>query len=306
MHRGTLLGIVPKAYLPNYREFYEKRHFDLGVSQAGRSIAFAGREVPFGTDLLFRAPDVQDFVIHVEICEDVWTPVPPSSFGAMAGATILANLSASNIVIGKAQARRDLCRSQSMRCIAAYLYSAAGPGESTTDLAWDGHVAVFENGELLSEAERFADEPQMITADIDLDRLRQERMRIGSFGDCADHHRAQRSFRSVSFALDPPLDVKVPLRRAVDRYPFLPSDPALLDANCYEAFNIQVQGLMTRLAAIGVKKVVLGISGGLDFTHALIVAARAFDRLGYARKESFAIPYPGLPPRNSPRRARMH
>ena len=208
---------------------------------------------------------MQDFVIHVEICEDVWTPVPPSSFGAMAGATILANLSASNIVIGKAQARRDLCRSQSMRCIAAYLYSAAGPGESTTDLAWDGHVAVFENGELLSEGERFADEPQMITADIDLDRLRQERMRVGSFGDCADHHRAQRSFRSVSFALDPPLDEKVPLRRAIDRYPFLPSDPALLDANCYEAFNIQVQGLMTRLAAIGVKKVVLGISGGLDF-----------------------------------------
>ena len=294
MHRGALLGIVPKAYLPNYREFYEKRHFALGVSQGGRNVTFAGREVPFGTDLVFRASDVQDFVLHVEICEDIWTPAPPSSYGAMAGATILANLSASNIVIGKAQARRDLCRSQSMRCIAAYLYSAAGLGESTTDLAWDGHVAVFENGELLSEAERFANGPQMITADIDLDRLRQERMRVGTFGDCADHHRAQRSFRSVSFTLDPPLDVKVPLRRAIDRYPFLPSDPTLLDANCYEAFNIQVQGLMTRLASVGVKKVVLGISGGLDSTHALIVAARAFDRLGYARTDILCYTLPGF------------
>ncbi|MBV9568253.1 MAG: NAD(+) synthase [Hyphomicrobiales bacterium] len=294
IHRGTLLGIVPKAYLPNYREFYEKRYFALGASQSARTVTFAGQEAPFGTDLLFRASDLQDFVVHVEICEDVWTPAPPSSFGAMAGATILANLSASNIVVGKAQARRDLCRSQSMRCIAGYLYSAAGPGESTTDLAWDGHVAVFENGELLSEGERFADEPQMITADIDLERLRQERMRVGSFGDCADHHRAPRSFRSVSFALDPPLDAKVPLRRAVDRYPFLPPDPALLDENCYEAFNIQVHGLMTRLAAVGSKRVVLGISGGLDSTHALIVAARAFDRLGYARKDILCYTLPGL------------
>jgi NAD+ synthase (glutamine-hydrolysing) len=294
MHRGVLLGIVPKAYLPNYREFYEKRHFAPGVSQVGRFVAFGGRDIPFGTDLLFRASDVQDFVVHVEICEDIWTPAPPSSYGAMAGATVLANLSASNIVVGKAQARRDLCRSQSMRCIAAYLYSAAGPGESTTDLAWDGHVAVFENGELLAEGERFAHEPQMITADIDLERLRQERMRVGSFGDCADHHLGQHNFRSVSFTLDPPFDVKVPLRRVVDRYPFLPSDPALLDENCYEAFNIQVQGLMTRLAAIGSKKVVLGISGGLDSTHALIVAARAFDRLGYERKDILCFTLPGL------------
>ncbi|MBV8446681.1 MAG: NAD(+) synthase, partial [Hyphomicrobiales bacterium] len=264
MHRGSLLGIVPKAYLPNYREFYEKRYFASGVSHRQRTAVFADQDTLFGTDLLFRASDLKDFVVHVEICEDVWTPAPPSSSGAMAGATILANLSASNIVVGKAQARRDLCRSQSMRCIAAYLYSAAGPGESTTDLAWDGHVAVFENGELLAEGQRFADHPQMITADIDLERLRQERLRVGSFGDCADHHLSQNAFRSVAFTLGPSLEEKVPLRRAVDRYPFLPSDPTLLDENCYEAFNIQVHGLMTRLAAAGVKKVVLGISGGLD------------------------------------------
>ncbi len=181
MHRGALLGIVPKAYLPNYREFYEKRHFAAGVSQTERCVAFGGSDtVPFGTDLLFcRASDVQDFVIHVEICEDVWVPIPPSSYGAMAGATVLANLSASNITVGKAQARRDLCGSQSMRCVAAYLYSAAGQGESTTDLAWDGQGAVFENGELLAEAERFADEAADDHRPISISsRLRQERMRV--------------------------------------------------------------------------------------------------------------------------------
>ena len=294
MHRGALLGIVPKAYLPNYREFYEKRYFAPGVERTRGSVTFAGREVPFGTDLLFRASDVADLVVHVEICEDVWTPIPPSSLGAMAGATVLANLSASNITVGKAQARRDLCRSQSMRCVAAYLYSAAGQGESTTDLAWDGQAAVFENGELLAEAERFAREAQMITADIDLERLRQERMRFGSFGDCADRHAQDRAFRSVGFALRPPLDGKVPLERAVDRFPFVPSDPARRDENCYEAFNIQVHGLETRLKAIGLRKVVLGISGGLDSTHALIVAARAFDRLGFDRKGILCYTLPGF------------
>ena len=302
IHRGKLLGIVPKAYLPNYREFYEKRYFASGLAQMGRDVGFAGESVPFGTDLLFAASDLRDFVIHVEICEDVWTPIPPSSLGALAGATVLANLSASNITVGKAQARRDLCRSQSVRCVAAYLYSAAGMGESTTDLAWDGHVAVFENGELLAEGERFADEAQMITADIDLERLRQERMRLTSFGDSADRHLGQggreggpgAGFRRIAFEFAPPLDETVALRRRIDRFPFLPSDPALLDENCYEAFNIQVHGLMTRLAAINTRKVVLGISGGLDSTHALIVAARAFDRLGYPRRDILCYTLPGF------------
>jgi NAD+ synthase (glutamine-hydrolysing) len=294
IHRGALMGIVPKSYLPNYREFYEKRYFAPGWPRTGGSVEFGGREVPFGVDLLFRATDAADLVIHVEICEDVWAPIPPSSYGAMAGATVLANLSASNITVGKAQARRDICRSQSVSCIAAYLYSAAGPGESTTDLAWDGHVAVFENGVMLAEAERFPARAQMITADIDLERLRQERMRIGSFGDCADYHRGARAFRTVHFALDPPRAARLPLARAVDRYPFVPSDPALLDENCYEAFNIQVHGLMTRLTATGIKKVVLGISGGLDSTHALIVAARAFDRLSYPRGHILCYTLPGF------------
>ncbi len=295
IHRGKVLGIVPKAYLPNYREFYEKRYFVAAWTQPPRSVTFAGHDVPFGTDLLFRAEDFADFVVHVEICEDVWGPLPPSTFGAMAGATVLANLSASNITVGKADLRRLLCRSQSARCLAAYLYSAAGPGESTTDLAWDGQGAVFENGEQLAEAPRFPQGSQLITADVDLERLRQERMRVGSWGDCADAHAARVSaFRTVDFRLAPPLDRTVPLRRYIDRFPFVPADPALLDQNCYEAFNIQVHGLITRLRATGVKKVVLGISGGLDSTHALIVAARAFDQLGLPRNNILCYTLPGF------------
>lgn len=295
IHRGTILGVVPKAYLPNYREFYEKRYFAPGWAQPPRSVTIGRREVPFGTDLLFAASDLDDFIIHVEICEDVWTPVPPSSFAAMAGATVLANLSASNITVGKADARRLLCRSQSARCIAAYLYSAAGPGESTTDLAWDGQAAVFELGERLAEAERFPQEGQIITADLDLERLRLERLRMGSWGDCADDH-AERAtaFQTIGFALTPPVDRAVPLARTINRFPFVPDDPALLDANCYEAFNIQVHGLITRLRATGIKNVVLGISGGLDSTHALIVAARAFDHLGLPRKNILCYTLPGF------------
>lgn len=295
IHRGRLLGIVPKSYLPNYREFYEKRHFAPGWPQTPRLVTFAGEEVNFGSDLIFAASDVSDLKIHIEICEDVWTPVPPSTFGALAGATVLANLSASNITVGKADNRRMLCRSQSARCIAAYLYSASGPGESTTDLAWDGQAAVFELGEQLAEAERFPQESQLITADIDLERLRQERMRVGSWGDCADSQSDKvTAFRKIEFALAPPAKQRVALNRTVNRFPFVPDDPKLLDESCYEAFNIQVHGLVTRLRATGMTKVVLGISGGLDSTHALIVAARSFDRLGLPRQNILCYTLPGF------------
>jgi len=181
--RGQVLGLVPKTYLPNYREFYEKRQFTSGRQALRREVSFLGERVPFGNDLVFQAANVEGFNLHVEICEDVWTPIPPSTYAALAGATVLANLSASNITIGKAEYRRSLCASQSGKCVAAYLYSAAGPGESTTDLAWDGHAMIYENGDLLAEAERFADREQMITADIDLERLVQDRMRLTSFHD---------------------------------------------------------------------------------------------------------------------------
>src|ERR1051325_11126448 len=173
IHRGQILGVVPKTYLPNYREFYERRQFTPGFAAASGDCRVLGQDAPFGSDLIFEAEDLAGFALHVEVCEDLWTPVPPSSYAALAGASVLANLSASNITIGKAAFRNLLCASQSGRCVAAYLYAAAGMGESTTDLAWDGHGMIHENGNLLAETQRFSDREQRLTADIDLDRLRQ-------------------------------------------------------------------------------------------------------------------------------------
>src|SRR5438874_1148489 len=189
VYRGRVLGLVPKTYLPNYREFYEKRQFTSGRHASAREVLLFGERVPFGNDLVFGAQNIEGLKLHVEICEDVWTPIPPSTYAALAGATVLANLSASNITIGKAEYRRRLCASQSAKCIAAYLYSAAGPGESTTDLAWDGHALIYENNVRLAEAERFASAEQVIAADIDLERLAQERMRMTSFNDSVADHR---------------------------------------------------------------------------------------------------------------------
>ena len=275
MQGGRLLGVVPKAYPPNYREFYEHRHFASGVGIAGETVAIGALEAPFGMDLLFAARDVSGLLVHAEICEDLWVPVPPSSVAALSGATVLANLSASNITIGKSETRHLLTRAQSARCLAAYVYAAAGAGESTTDLAWDGQVSIDENGVTLARSDRFPMGAQHAIADVDLDLIRQERLRQGTFDDNAAG--LAQAFRTVPFALDPPKD-DIGLRRRVERFPFVPSDPARLAQDCFEAYNIQVSGLVQRLRAIGVKKVVIGVSGGLDSTHALIVAARAFDR----------------------------
>src|SRR5579864_4560135 len=273
IHRGRLLGVVPKVFLPNYREFYERRHFTSGEGLRGATIAVGGHGAPFGIDLVFAAGGPTGFAFHVEICEDLWVPQPPSAAGAAAGAEILLNLSASNIVIGKAQMRRLLCASQSARCIAAYAYSAAGAGESTTDLAWDGQAGIFEIGEAMAETERFSAQPEIAIADIDLGRIRQERMRTNSFGDNARLINAKEPpFRRVEFEFAPPPGRR-DLRREVERFPFVPSDPVMLSDNCYEAYNIQVEGLAQRLSATGLKKLVIGVSGGLDSTQALIVAA---------------------------------
>jgi NAD+ synthase (glutamine-hydrolysing) len=293
VHRGRLLGVVPKLYLPNYREFYERRHFTSGEGVIGRAIAVAGYEAPFGIDLLFAAKGETPFTFHVEICEDLWVPQPPSTAAALAGAEILLNLSASNIVIGKAQRRRLLCASQSARALAAYVYSAAGPGESTTDLAWDGQAGIFEMGEALGETERFAAEPQMAVADVDLGRLRQERMRMNTFGECARLAGGGVPFRTVAFDFAPP-GGRLDLSRPVERFPYVPSDPAMLRDNCYEAYNIQVQGLAQRVRASGVGKLVIGVSGGLDSTQALIVAVRAMDRLERPRADVLAYTLPGF------------
>jgi NAD+ synthase (glutamine-hydrolysing) len=295
IHRGSILGVVPKTHLPNYREFYEKRHFAAGAGTEDGSIHLGDDDdIPFGPDLLFEAEDLPGFTLHVEICEDVWVPVPPSAHGALAGATVLANLSASNITIGKADTRTLLSASQSARCLAAYLYAAAGAGESTTDLAWDGQASIFELGETLAETDRFPLAAQRAMADIDLDRLRQERLRMGSFDD---NGRAigldPRAFRRVPLRLDPP-ETDLGLKRPLQRFPFVPSDPARLHQDCYEGYNIQIAGLVQRLRGIGVKRMVIGVSGGLDSTHALIVAARAADRLGLPRAHILAFTMPGF------------
>jgi NAD+ synthase (glutamine-hydrolysing) len=294
IYRGQLLGAVPKIYLPNYREFYERRHFMSGERVAGQTITAAGREAPFGVDLLFAATGKAAFTFHIEICEDLWVPQPPSNLAALAGAEFLLNLSASNITIGKAQMRRLLCVSQSARCLSAYAYSAAGAGESTTDLAWDGQAGIFELGEDLGETERFSSRPEMAVADVDVGRIRQERMRMNTFGDCVRANAATRpSFRTIAFDFSPPQD-RLTLRRNVERFPYVPADPAMLQDNCYEAYNIQVQGLAQRVQATGLKKLVIGVSGGLDSTQALIVSARAMDRLGLPRSNILAYTLPGF------------
>ncbi|MEU8859920.1 NAD(+) synthase [Streptomyces umbrinus] len=294
VHRGRILGVAPKSYLPNYREFYERRQIAAGDDERGGTIRVGGESVPFGTDLLFAAEDVPGLVLHTEICEDMWVPVPPSAEAALAGATVLLNLSGSPITVGRAEDRRLLCRAASARCLAAYVYAAAGLGESSTDLSWDGQTMIYENGELLAETDRFPLDDQYAVADIDLDLLRQARARMGTFDDNRRTHAARTSgFRSVSFRLDPPV-TDLGLRRRVERFPFVPADPSRLAQDCYEAYNIQVTGLQQRLAAIGGPKVVIGVSGGLDSTHALIVAARAMDRAGRPRSDILAFTLPGF------------
>jgi NAD+ synthase (glutamine-hydrolysing) len=294
VHRGEILGVAPKSYLPTYREFYERRHFGAGDEHRGATIALGGTQVPFGPDLLFRATDLPDLVLHVEVCEDMWVPVPPSAEASLAGATVLANISGSPITVGRAEDRCLLARSASSRCLAAYVYAAAGEGESTTDLSWDGQTMIFESGNVLAMSERFPEGPRRSVADVDLDRLRQDRLRQGTFDDNRRTLATRiAEFRTVEFTLDPP-GGDIGLRRKVDRYPFVPDDPERLALDCFEAYNIQVSGLEQRLRAIGQPKVVIGVSGGLDSTHALIVAARAMDRLGRPRSDILAYTLPGF------------
>jgi len=293
VHRGRILGVVPKTYLPNYGEFYEARQFNPADHAQSSEIQLFGQTVPFGAALLFAAQDLPDFVFHAEICEDLWVPIPPSSYAALAGATLLLNLSASNVTVGKSAYRHALAAGQSARCLAAYLYSSAGQGESTTDLAWDGQSLICENGQLLTESARFAADSHLIAADVDLDRLARERLRQTSFGQSAQRHAAVlHGFRHVGFTLG--LRQAVALQRRVERYPYVPADPAQRDARCHEVYNIQVQGLTQRLAASGIRRLVIGVSGGLDSTHALLVCARAMDALGLPRTNILAVTMPGF------------
>ncbi|MBV9819884.1 MAG: NAD(+) synthase [Solirubrobacterales bacterium] len=300
VHGGRALGVVPKSYVPEYHEYYEKRQFraardlvgDAVMIRAGGSVA--ATDVPAGPDLVFACANVPGLAVHVEICEDVWSPLPPSTYGALAGATVLTNLSASNITIGKAGYRRMLASSQSARTVSAYAYAAAGRGESTTDMAWDGQAMICENGDLLAESERFATDEQLIVADVDLDRLLADRMQISCYGDTiGDLRKRLRRMRRVEFALELPTQA-VDLERRVERFPYVPANPASRDDRCREVYSIQVAGLETRLRATGIEKIVIGVSGGLDSTHALTVAARVVDRLGLPRAHVLGYTLPGF------------
>lgn len=289
---GRVLGVVPKTYLPNYREYYEKRWF----SPADDLLPELGGEWgAFGTRLIFAAENRPGFVFGVEICEDFWSPLPPSTRQAMAGARILLNLSASNIVIGKAGERAMLCASQSARAMAAYVFTASGWGESTTDLAWDGQATVHELGARIAEGERFSMASHLTLADIDVDRIGLERLRTGTFADCARRELGEdQSFDIVLFEAREDEAHTDGLRRPLDRFPFVPDDAARLDQDCYEAFNIQMQGLMRRMTATGSKRLCIGVSGGLDSTQALLVACGAFDRLGLPRTDILGFTLPGF------------
>ena len=292
--QGRILGVVPKSYLPNYREFYEKRWFSHGRECVGLEITVGGETVPFGTDIVFEASDLAGFTFGIEICEDFWSPNPPGTLAALAGATILLNLSASNITIGKSDERHMLTRASSSRSVCAYAYSASGYGESTTDLAWDGQGMIYELGDLLVESERFDHAPELCVTDIDTRRILAERMRMQTWGDAGDFAgRPEDWYRRATFEHGAARR-DIGLVRPIRRFPFVPNRREKLDEDCYEAFNIQVDALMRRIESTKAKTIVIGISGGLDSTHALLVAAKAMDRLGRPRTDIRGYTMPGF------------
>ena len=285
---GEICGLVPKSFLPNSGEFYEQRWFCSAFENHSDYCQISSSQVPFGTDLLFQAEDFPSALIGVEICEDAWSVAPPSGSQALAGATLLLNLSASPEILGKHAYRRDLVASQSARCLAAYAYSSAGPNESSTDLVFSGHSLIAENGQVLAETERFQFDSQLALADVDLERLLGERQRSSTFSSGY----SEADFRIQRFQIHPRAVMK--LRRPVARTPFVPPDDAERAARCQEIFQLQTSGLMTRLRHTGSQKVVIGLSGGLDSTLALLVSVKAFDRLGLDRKGIVALTMPGF------------
>jgi len=292
--RGKVLGAVPKSFLPNYREFHEKRWFSHGRNCRDMWIGVAGEEIPFGVDLVFAAENLPGFAFGIEICEDFWAPDPPGAKAAMAGATILLNLSASPVTVGRADERKILCHASSTRLACAYAYSASGHGESTTDLAWDGQGMIYELGSELASSSRFDLHPELCIADIDTALILGERARMQTWGDaCEAAGLPEESFRTVTFVHEWQAG-DLGLERPVRRFPFVPDRPEKLDEDCYEAFNIQVDALMRRIESTRAQSLVIGISGGLDSTHALVVAAKAMDLLGRPRTDIRAYTLPGF------------
>jgi NAD+ synthase (glutamine-hydrolysing) len=291
LQRGRVLGVVPKTFLPGYKEYYEERWFSSSRECRESQVRLAGSAVPFGTDLLFQLPEEPGVALAVEICEDLWAPIPPSCRHAVAGATVILNASASNDLVAKADYRRQLVAQQSARTLSAYVYANAGVHESTTDLVFGGHLLVAENGVLLAESERFRREGELVVVDVDCERLRVERARQTSFADAV--HGAGPVHRSVP--IEPvPAEPRRPLLRAVDPRPFVPADPATVDERCREVFSIQTAGLARRVEHTGVERLILGLSGGLDSTLALLVCARTLDLLDRPRASLLAVTMPGF------------
>ena len=290
IYKGNILGIVPKSYLPNYSEFQEKRWFSSAKQLLSNEIVLCGQKVPIGTDLIFKAEHIPYCKIGIEICEDLWSVIPPSSYQALSGATILLNPSASNELASKYDYRKQLISQQSSRCIAAYVYSSSGIGESTQDMVFSGHGLIYENGTLLKESERFMKETQLIYADVDLELLQNDRMKNTTFAENQNCHTA---FREILFSMKPQTSIKE-LQRIVKPHPFIPENNEYLDKRCQDIFNIQVTGLARRIEHTKAKSVVVGISGGLDSTLALLVSVKACDYLGISPKHVIGITMPGF------------
>jgi NAD+ synthase (glutamine-hydrolysing) len=293
LHRGRIMGLIPKSFIPNYKEFYEGRWFAAAATARSRQVVVHGETVPFGTDQLFEVANIDGLLVGVEICEDLWVPIPPSSFQALRGATVLVNLSASNEVIGKANYRRQLVVNQSGRCMAAYVYASCGVWESTTDVVFGGHCLIAENGTLLAESHRFQREETLLVADVDLDRLRADRARTNSFGDAQLYLGVQREFTRVSLTMERPAP-PARLAREIEAHPFVPRGQEQLRERCEEIFQTQVAGLAKRLEHIGKPPVTIGISGGLDSTLALLVTCKTLDALKAPRERIHSFTMPGF------------
>lgn len=287
VQRDRLLGILPKQHIPNYKEFYEHRWFTPPRGDEPATIKLCGQEVAFGTDLLFRCDNMADLVVGVEICEDLWVPIPPSCHQAQAGATVLVNISASNESTGKADYRKQLVLNQSARCIAGYLYASCGVHESTTDVVFGGHSIAAESGTLLAESKRFLRAPNLLRADVDVERLSFDRRQMNTFADGAT-----RTFRNIRFLLSSPKTEG--LHRPVHAHPFVPSGTHRLEERCEEIFSTQVAGLARRLEQIKPRNVQIGVSGGLDSTLALLVTTKTYDLLGWDRECIRGITMPGF------------
>lgn len=288
IREGKILGVVPKCFIPNYSEFYELRWFSSGLDVQGGTMRVLGQEVPFGTDILFEARNFDGLTFGIEICEDLWVPVSPSNYQALNGATLLFNLSASNEIVSKHEYREEMIKMQSAKCAAAYVYTSSGPNESSTDLVFGGQALICEYGSLLAGGERFSFDRQLVVGDVDIERLVNERFKNSGFKQSTTNT----EFRKIGVTVREYKSEK--LLRRIDPQPFVPSNPAVRNKRCEEIFNIQTSGLCKRLTHTGLNKCVIGISGGLDSTLALLVIVKAYDRLGLDRKNIHAITMPGF------------